>query len=75
MWGLDLSSVTEAQVKSGVRDLANAGYGGFLNHCVRRPGRHLDQAYFQQAKFFFGLSDHGVDPHFMYRSRRDKRLN
>ncbi len=25
MWGFDLSSVTEAEVKSGVRDLAHAG--------------------------------------------------
>ncbi len=61
MWGFDLSSVTEAEVKSGVRDLARAGYGGFLITVFGANGSHLDPAYFQQAKPFFGLSDHGVE--------------
>ena len=61
MWGFDLSSVTEAEVKSGVRDLARAGYGGFLITVFGANGSHLDPAYFRQAKPFFGLSDHGIE--------------
>jgi hypothetical protein len=61
MWGFDLSSVTEADVKAGVQNLAHSGYGGFLITVSGANGSHLDPAYFRQAKPFFGLTDHGIE--------------
>ena len=61
MWGFNLSKVTEQQVLSDVQELARKRYGGFLITVDGANGSRLDPSYFQQAKQFFGLTNHGIE--------------
>src|SRR5262249_10881609 len=61
MWGYDLSTVTEAQIVSGVQDMAKQRFAGFFVSLNGGNGRNLDPTYVQQAKPHFRFTDHGIE--------------
>jgi len=61
MWGYDLSKVTDADIISGVKNLADHHFGGFFIGVSGANTSNLDPQYVQQGKPFFGFADHGVE--------------
>jgi putative intracellular protease/amidase len=61
MWGYDLSTVTEAQIVSGVQEMAKQRFGGFFVSVNGGNGRNLDPAYIQQASPHFRFTNHGIE--------------
>ena len=62
MWGFDLSTVTEAEIVSGVQDLARKDwFGGVFVTVNGGNGKNLDPAYIRQAAPHLRFFDHGIE--------------
>jgi len=62
MWGFDLSTVTEAEVVSGVQELARKDrFGGLFVTVNGGNGKNLDPVYVRQAAPHLRFFDHGIE--------------